>query len=197
MLRRVTSAPSPERTAPASAVAAAVGVERRSNDSGAVAANRRLLGRSAYSSTSGRPLVECQLRGLLDLSDRGHAEQRSGHRHGGSFAVQAIASAPGRGRRLPDGRARPAILMTAMRLLVVVQLAHLPASTATIAERSSAGRRAGELSRRRGTRRVGHAVGTRMRSLDALAASACVAAIPSVQPEWRSPSRRLDASRRG
>jgi hypothetical protein len=43
-------------------------VERRSNDSGAVAANRRLLGRSANSSTSGRPLVERQLRGLLDLS---------------------------------------------------------------------------------------------------------------------------------
>ena len=44
-------------------------VERRSNDSGAVATNRRLLGRSAHSSTSGRPLVERQLRGLLDLSD--------------------------------------------------------------------------------------------------------------------------------
>jgi hypothetical protein len=43
-------------------------LERRSNDSGAVAANRRLLGRSAHSSTSGRPLVERQLRGLLDLS---------------------------------------------------------------------------------------------------------------------------------
>ena len=44
-------------------------VERRSNDSGAVAANSRLLGRSAHSSTSGRPLVERQLRGLLDLSE--------------------------------------------------------------------------------------------------------------------------------
>ena len=56
--------------------------------------------------------------------------------------------------------------------------------------------RIGRPQRRQGTRRTGP-VGTRKRSSNVVAASACMAAIPSVQPDWRSPSRRLDASRRG
>jgi hypothetical protein len=66
------------------------------NDSGAVAANRRLLGRSAHSSTTGRPLVERQLRGLLDLSDTGSATA------GGVAAALVLATS---GFRASTGRA--------------------------------------------------------------------------------------------
>jgi hypothetical protein len=74
-----------------------------------VVANRRLLGRSAHSSTSGRPLVERQLRRLLHLFASSSARRCRRRRNRDCFAPASLAfRCPAVGRSAPAAACVPA-----------------------------------------------------------------------------------------